>query len=112
MPMRVVRVLAWLWASLVLVLSLSPPRYRMVTAAPHDLEHFAAFTLFGLMFSLGYPEKRPKVAVIGTAVITAIEFAQLVVPGRHAYFADFVLNVLGFYVGIASARMPLGASLK
>jgi len=104
-PTRIVRAIAWLSAAAVLLLSLFPPRYRMVTGAPRDLEHFAAFALVGMMLSLAYPEKRLKVVAFGIVAVAAIEFMQLFVPGRHAYLCDFLLNVSSFCLGLASMRM-------
>jgi VanZ family protein len=109
---RIVRPLAWLSAAVVLALSLSPPRYRIVTGAPRDLEHFAAFALVGLMLSLAYPEQRLKLVAFGPAAIAAIELVQFLVPGRHAYLADFLLNTFGFWLGIAGALMATRTSLR
>jgi VanZ family protein len=77
----------------------------MVTGAPRDLEHFAAFALVGVMLSLAYPEKRLKLVAFGAVTIAAIEFMQVFVPGRHAYLSDFLLNVVGFCLGFASVRL-------
>jgi VanZ family protein len=112
MPNRIVKPLAWLSVALVLVLSLSPPRYRMVTGAPRELEHFATFALVGLMLSLAYPEKRLQLLAFGAAAIAAIELVQMLVPGRHAYLSDFLLNVLGFCVGMAGALTLVRMSIR
>ena len=103
MPAWIVRPLAWLSAAAVVGLTLAPPRYRIVTGAPRDLEHIAAFALVGLMLALAYRKDRPKIAALSVVAIAAIELMQLVVPGRHAYLSDFLLNVLGFCMGWTSA---------
>lgn len=105
MSTRIVKILAWLSAAVVVALSLSPPRYRIVTGAPRDLEHFAAFALVGLTLSLAYPARRLQLVAFGAAAIAAIELLQFLVPGRHAHLSDFLLNVLGLCVGMASALM-------
>jgi VanZ family protein len=111
-PTRMVTTLAWLSVALVLVLSLSPPRYRMLTGAPRELEHFAAFALVGLMLALAYPERHLRLLASGAAAVAAIELLQVLVPGRHAYFSDFLLNVLGFCMGMAGALMAVRVSIR
>jgi VanZ family protein len=101
----ILRCLAGLWAAIVLALSLAPPRFRLVTGAARDLEHFAAFALVGLIFILAYPHRRGRVLLVGLVAIAAVELLQMVVPGRHAYLADFIVNALGLCAGAACALL-------
>jgi VanZ family protein len=112
MTMRIPKSLAWLSAFAVLVLSLSPPRYRIVTGAARELEHFTAFALVGLMLSLAYPERRLKLVVVGIGAIAVIELLQIFVPGRHAYLSDFLLNALGLCVGTAGSLILARISVR
>jgi VanZ family protein len=84
-------------------MTLGPPTVRPVSGFNRSLEHVAAFALLGLAFGLAYPDRRMLLALIGVAVAALLETLQLVVPGRHAYFSDFVINAAGAWVGIALA---------
>jgi VanZ family protein len=44
-------------------------------------------------------------ALIGVTVAALLETLQLVVPGRHAYFADFVINAAGACGGLVVAAL-------
>ena len=44
-------------------------------------------------------------AVLAVAAAGLMEFLQQWVPGRHAYFSDFVFNGLGACAGIAAAAV-------
>lgn len=101
MTPRIAKGLAWFWAAALLVLSLAPPRYRIVTGAPRDVEHLVAFALAGAFFALAYPGRRLPMLALGIVLIAAVEALQIVDPGRHAYFRDFVLNALGLCAGAA-----------
>ena len=41
--------------------------------------------------------------LIGVAVAALMEMLQQMVPGRHAYFSDFVINAAGVCAGLAVA---------
>jgi VanZ family protein len=103
MTATILRTLAAVWAIVVLVLSLAPPRFRIVTGVARDLEHFAAFALVGLIFVLAYPKRRLRILAVGIAATAAVELLQRVVPGRHAYLADFFVNALGLCAGAVCA---------
>lgn len=100
---RIFQIAAWLLAAAIVVLSLSPPSYRPVTDAPHNLEHFAIFVLTGFAFAIGYPH-RYSLNVFGLLGFCAfIEIAQLLVPGRHSRLTDFVVDALATGLGIGTA---------
>jgi len=96
---RLTRAVAWFLVLAITVLSVSPPDYRPVTPAPHDLEHFAIFLATGLAFGLGYQQGK-LVQVLGLIVFSAgIELIQLYIPGRHARLSDFVVNATSVTLG-------------
>jgi VanZ family protein len=84
----------------------------MVTGAPRDLEHIAAFALVGLLLSLAYPDKRLKLVTCGIAAIAAVELMQVIVPGRHAYVSDFLLNTFGACIGLTATRVFVRTSIR
>jgi VanZ family protein len=88
------RIVAWLLAAIITVLSLVPPELRPQTSAPHNIEHFAIFAAAGLAFGLGYSR---RLAVVLPGLLTfagAIELAQILVPGRHARLSDFIVDAV------------------
>jgi VanZ family protein len=99
------RAAAWLLVLSAVFLTLSPQKFRPHTGFNHDLEHFLAFALVGLAFGLGYPNHRMVLALPAIAIAALMEILQLWVPGRHAYFTDFVINGLGACVGLAAAAL-------
>ena len=97
----ILRALAWLLLGLITVLSVVPPEFRPETGAPHGLEHFAIFAAAGFAFGLGYSRK-PAFIMVGLVVFAgAIELAQLVVPGRHARLADFIVDAAAICISAA-----------
>jgi len=74
-----------------------------VTGLDHNLEHFLAFALLGLMFGLGYGGRLLAMAPIGVTLAALLETFQLWVPGRHAYFSDFAVNSIGLCAGLGVA---------
>ena len=85
-------------------MTLGPPTVRPVSGFNRSLEHVAAFALLGLAFALAYPRRRvlPQ-SLIGAAVVALMEILQQIVPGRHAYFRDFIINAGGACAGIVLA---------
>jgi VanZ family protein len=103
MMMIVLRINAWLLAAAVTFATLGPPRYRPATNFSHDFEHLLAFVLVGLAFGFAYPRHRLLAAPISVAAIGVVEVLQLVMPGRHARFEDFLVNTLAACAGLAVA---------
>jgi len=100
---RTVRVVAWLLAVIVVVLSVVPPTLRPETEAPHNLEHFAAFFATGLAFGFGY-DRRPVPVAFGLVSFSGmIEIIQIFVPGRHSRLSDFTVDALAVCIGVALA---------
>jgi VanZ family protein len=97
----IARISAWLISAVTLVLTVGPPGLRPVAPVPHVFEHFAIFLLVGGAFALGYPRNRFYLAVAALPCIAGLELLQLFAPGRHARLADFIVNAIGAYAGIA-----------
>src|SRR5258707_9904344 len=105
MAVKFARIAAWLLVVAIVVMTLGPPMVRPVTGFNRNLEHIAAFALLGLVFGLAYPSRRMRLALIGVAVAALMETLQQIVPGRHAYFSDFVINAAGCWSGLAAAAL-------
>jgi VanZ family protein len=91
---------AWILLTTIMVLSLVPPQDRPVTSLPHLVEHLSIFLATGLVFGVGYPQRRLFQFVTLLAFAAAIELAQLLVPGRHARLSDFLIDALAMTVGL------------
>ncbi len=102
------RVAAWCLLTIIVFLTLSPASLRPVTPVPHALEHAAIFFLAGLAFGVGYEAQTRALAIGAIAFSTALELAQLMVPGRHArlndFFVDAVAALAGVLIGAASSH--------
>jgi VanZ family protein len=97
---RFFQVVAWLLILAIVMLSLGPPSTRPVTGAGHNLEHLLIFVAMGAAFGLGYPRRILLLPIALLAFTGAIEVAQMLVPGRHARWSDFLTDVAASYVGI------------
>jgi VanZ family protein len=98
---KIARVTAWLLVLAAAFLTLAPRSFRPVTGVEHDLEHFLAFTLLGLVLATGYPNRRLVLALAGIAMAGLLETFQAWAPGRHANVSDFAVNAIGMCVGVA-----------
>jgi VanZ family protein len=103
---------AWLLAVAIIVLSFVPPSLRPETDLPHDLEHFAIFVATGVAFGVGYSRRPGLVSVWLVIFAGAIEFAQILVPGRHARLSDFVVDALAAWIGAATASLVAAQTLE
>jgi VanZ family protein len=97
------RIMAWLLALAILVLSVVPANWRPATGIPHDVEHFGIFVTTGFAFGLGYARRYAAMAIVMLIFAAGIEILQLFVPGRHALLTDFFLNILALFYGVAAA---------
>src|SRR5438445_4791134 len=99
------RLIAWLLAAAVTFATLGPPQYRPHSILGQDGEHALAFVLVGFAFGLAYPRHRLLTACISVPMIGALELLQLLMPGRHARFEDFIVDALAASVGIVVAAV-------
>jgi VanZ family protein len=110
----VLRLCAWLLATVVTFATLGPPVYRPHSSLGQDGEHALAFILIGVAFGLAYPRQRPMVASAAVVVIGLLELLQLWAPGRHARLEDFLVDVLaagaGFVIATALGWMTRSQS--
>jgi VanZ family protein len=101
MSTRLTRAIAWLYAAALVFLTLGSPRYRFETV-PHNVEHLVAFSISGLLFSIGYRSRPLLFPLAGVGVVAALEVLQIWVAGRHARWIDFAMDALGFCIGVGA----------
>jgi VanZ family protein len=99
----VARLAGWLLLVVIVFLNLSPPSYRPVTSAGHNLEHFLIYLALGVTFGVGYVRRWWLLALGLVGLTAAVEFGQLFVPGRHARLRDFLIDAGAACLGIALA---------
>jgi VanZ family protein len=97
---EILRGVAWIVILALVMISLAPASLRPRTGISHNFEHFGAFLVAGVFWGFAYTEGLRL--WFGPVLIFAgsIELLQLLVPGRHARFTDFVVDTLGGYAGI------------
>jgi len=98
-----VRLVAWVLLIGVVALTFVPASLRPLTPLPHGIEHFLAFFVTGLFFSLAYSLSFWRVATGSVLFSGILEFVQWFVPGRHARISDFVVGALAACAGGATA---------
>jgi len=97
---RLVRAIVWLYAAALAFFTLCPPSVRFETAMPHDLEHLAAFGVFGLLLSIGYRSRYLFVLLGGVSFTAVLEVLQVWAPDRHARWIDFAMDASVFCIGV------------
>jgi VanZ family protein len=100
MSTRLTRAIAWLYVAALVFLTLGSPRYRFETVLPHNAEHLVAFSISGLLFSIGYRSRPLLVLLAGVGFVATLEVLQIWVAGRHARWIDFAMDALGFCIGV------------
>jgi VanZ family protein len=98
--LAIIRLAAWIVVLGLILLSVVPPSLRPESDLSHNLEHLVSFFLAGILWHLAYSSR--LLLWLGVAVLYAggIELLQLLAPGRHARFTDFVVDALGAWSGI------------
>lgn len=99
---QTVRILAWLCVLAVIVLSLVPSSLRPHTMSSGRVEHFLAYAVAGLLFSLAYHSLRERVTIwVGLAAVScALEALQNSVPGRSPSILDALASTSGLTFGL------------
>lgn len=92
---RFFRLAAWLVLALILIVTISPIQFRPITGEPADVERFFAFFLVGFLFALAYPRQWIAVLLLTVGCAGMFELLQLLAPGRHGEFADFIFKAIG-----------------
>jgi len=109
--LKLLKIAVWLVLLGLVVVSLVPAAERPETGLQHDLEHFLAFALAGLLVALAYPT-RLMLLVSGAVIYAlALEIIQIPLATRHARLEDFVMDALGACAAIVlvyAARLAAG----
>jgi VanZ family protein len=100
-----VRLSAIGFALTLLILTTLPAAKRPVTGLQHDVEHFGAFLLLGLLFAFGFRAQARSMFLGSIAFAAFVEGSQIQLQTRHARLADFLVDAAALCVGILIARL-------
>jgi VanZ family protein len=96
----VFRLIAWGLAAAIAFAMLGPASQRPQLHVGQNVEHALAFVLLGLAFGLAYTRRRWLTAAGVIGFTGLIELLQLLAPGRHARWSDFVVDALAAALGL------------
>ncbi len=103
------RAAAWLYAVVLMFLTLVPASVRPETAMPPYLEHLAAFGVWGFLLVAGYGNRGMLLIFYGGAYAAFLEFCQIWAPSRHARLIDLTTDASGIWIGVAVGLILLRA---
>ena len=101
MIVNFLRAIAWALLISIVVMTVVPPSLRVVTGAPHNVEHAMIFLITGAAFGLGYELRLSVMCAAAVVFCACLELVQLVVPGRHARVSDFIIDAVAACIGLA-----------
>jgi hypothetical protein len=107
MPQRfLLTIAAWAGACFVVYATLSPLRDRPTLPILSNLEHLAAFAVFGALFCLAYPRRASAVLIFVLGSAALLEVLPLLTLDRHARTLDalqkkFAGGAAGVFTGRA-----------
>ena len=95
------RMAAWPAVVVIIVLSVVPGSLRPHVLGNDRAEHFIAYLIAGSLFAVGYvrPLQLISSGVMLTICAGALEFVQLLIPGRLASPRDFIASTIGVWIG-------------
>jgi VanZ family protein len=96
----------------IVVLTIVPPLLRPVTGISHNFEHLAIFLATGAAFGLGYQRRELFLCTSAILFCALLELSQLLIPGRHARFSDFLVDAVSACAGIAAASLIVPARVQ
>ena len=101
---KILKAASWLVLVGLVIVTIVPANERPVSGLQHDLEHFSAFSLAGLMFGLAYAGHLRALSLSAIAFTLALELSQIPLATRHARLEDFVVDAAGACLGIVVAH--------
>ncbi|HEY0327606.1 MAG TPA: VanZ family protein [Rhodopseudomonas sp.] len=110
--MKSLRILAYVCAAALVLLSIVPADVRPVTGLQHDIEHFGAFVLPGLLFGFAFEKKTPLLLIAAIWFCLALEAMQIPLSTRHARLEDALVDSLAMCIGIVAGRLAKSQFLR
>lgn len=100
------------FALTLVILTIVPAAERPETGLQHDVEHFGAFSLLGLLIGFGFRVEAWSMLIGSIAFAAFIEITQIPLQTRHARLVDFLVDAAGLYLGILIARLVSRSYLR
>jgi VanZ family protein len=101
---KILKVAGWIVIVGLVVLTIVPANERPVTGLQHNLEHFAAFVLAGLLFGFAYAGYLRALLFGAVVFALVLELSQIPLPTRHARLLDFVVDAAAACLGVVVAH--------
>ncbi|MEH3116827.1 MAG: hypothetical protein PGN25_04270 [Methylorubrum populi] len=101
--LTLVRLMAWIVALGLVVVTLSPIEARPVLASP-NLERAGAYMLFGFLLALSYPRRWGLALTVAVVLAGTLEAAQGLTASRHGRVFDFLVKGGGAVIGGMAAH--------
>jgi hypothetical protein len=96
---------AWTLLIIIMLMTVGPITLRPATWLGPNVERFSAFLLLGITFSLTYPKRMIFVATVIIVLCGFFEYAQHVMPNRHADIENFLVKIAGAAMGMAGVKL-------
>ncbi len=109
---RFVRFSAIGLALTLVILTIVSAAERPETGLQHNVEHFGAFLLLGLLFAFGFRTEARSMLLGSIAFAAFIEGMQIPLQTRHARLEDFLVDAAGLCVGILITRLVSRSYLR
>jgi VanZ family protein len=110
--MRILQGLAILIGAVLLIVTVVPAAERPFTGLQHDVEHFAAFALAGILFAASFEITTTRLLLAGAGYTLMLECLQIPLPTRHARVEDFIVDAVAICCGIVVARLGRNYMLR
>jgi VanZ family protein len=110
--MRILRVVAILIGLVLLIVTIVPAAERPLTGLQHDVEHFAAFALAGILLAASFEVSTARLLLAGAGYTLMLECLQIPLPTRHASVEDFIVDAVAIWCGIVLVRLGRNYMLR
>jgi VanZ family protein len=104
--------LAILIAAALLIVTIVPASERPLTGLQHDVEHFAAFALAGILFAAAFETSTARLLLAGIGYALMLECLQIPLQTRHARVEDFFVDAIAICCGIVLVRLGRNYMLR
>lgn len=98
------KVISWVLILGLVIITVIPANERPGTGLQHDIEHFVAFALTGLVFGFAYVWQLRTLLVSAIIFALLLELSQIPLPTRHARLEDFIVDAAGACLAIFVAQ--------
>lgn len=104
----ILRLMAIAASVAIVILTVVPAPQRPVTMAPHDLEHFAAFCLTGILYGVAFERRLSQLLLAAVTYAILLECIQIPLPTRHARLEDAVVDAAALCIGLVLGKLSQG----